>query len=323
MNTISVVIPLYNRAELITETLASIEQQQRRPDEVIVVNDHSTDASVEMVHRFKKTSTLKIVLLENRRKKGVSGATNWGIKQAQGNWIALHDSDDLWMPCHLEQLENALMRFPESQLAFSAMDVFGSATDTDQKKWEFKTTTQKCLNYAFKRVDGSLWISNSNLLYALLTFGVPFRCQASLVRKEFLLDHKLSFDTDLAYTQDSHFITIASYFSPFVYLDTMGLKLRRHAGNDGDVSYGTLIQKSYEERIKKLKKFFAEHQLSPMEKKALEHRLDYLQTYISNEKASNQSFKVRTATALDLLRRRPGWTSTKNAVKLLIGQKIV
>ena len=68
MNSISVVIPLYNRSALIAETLISIEKQSLKPHEVIIVDDHSTDLSVEVVEDFKKTSGLKIIVLKNEFK---------------------------------------------------------------------------------------------------------------------------------------------------------------------------------------------------------------------------------------------------------------
>ena len=191
MDTISVVIPIYNRAGFIAETLASIEKQSLKPFEVIIVDDHSTDLSVEVVKDFIKTSTLNIIILKNEFKKGVSGALNWGIKKAIGNYIAMQDSDDLWMPTHLQKLYEALCQYPQSSIAFSAIEVFGQASDTLKKNNDFSITVKACLDNAFKKDNNDVWVSNNNLLFALLMFGFPFRCQASLIKKGFFIDHDL------------------------------------------------------------------------------------------------------------------------------------
>ena len=319
---ISVVIPLYNRAGLIAETLASIEAQTLKPYEVIIVDDHSTDRSVDAVKEYKKTSGLNIVIFTNEFKKGMSGALNLGFKKAVGNYIAMQDSDDLWMPTHLQNLYGALCRYPESGIAFSAIEVFGSANDALKKNNDFKFSIKKCLENAFKKDSEGVWISKPDLLFYLLMDGVPFRCPASLIRKDFIIKHDLSFDTDITYTQDSQFMTIASYFTSFLYVDTIGFKLRRHSENDGDVAYGNKIQKSYVTRIDKLKKFFLSNKISSKEKNALNHRLWCLQIYVSNKKAAGKGFIVRIKTAFELLVNVPILSSVKSAVKLLFGLKI-
>ena len=94
----SVVIPMYNSEDTIQKVLASVAEQTRVDliEEVIVINDGSTDASVNKVREFQKNNErLNIILLEQSN-MGVSAARNAGMKVAKGDWIALLDSDDLW-----------------------------------------------------------------------------------------------------------------------------------------------------------------------------------------------------------------------------------
>lgn len=96
--TVSVVIPTYDRAELVVRALHSVLAQTRPPDEVIVVDDGSTDDTVERIRA--QFPTVRLLAQPNR---GVSAARNTGIRAATGEWIALLDSDDEWLPFKLER----------------------------------------------------------------------------------------------------------------------------------------------------------------------------------------------------------------------------
>ncbi len=92
---VSVIIPAYNAAGLISETLQSVFAQTYRDFETIVVNDGSPDtAALEAVLR-PFADRLVYLRQENR---GVSAARNAGIRAAQGRYVAFLDSDDLWEP---------------------------------------------------------------------------------------------------------------------------------------------------------------------------------------------------------------------------------
>lgn len=97
MSGVSVVVPTYNRAELLRLTLQSVLGQTVAPLEVIVVDDGSTDHTAEVCAEFG--NSIRYLLQENQR---LPAARNTGIRAARGEWIALCDSDDLWQPRKLE-----------------------------------------------------------------------------------------------------------------------------------------------------------------------------------------------------------------------------
>jgi len=103
---VSVIIPTYNRAAFITRAIDSVFAQTCRNFELIIVDDGSTDATVELLQRYKGQS----VLLRTGH-LGPGAARNRGITAACGEWIAFLDSDDLWLP---EKLE-AQLRFFSSR----------------------------------------------------------------------------------------------------------------------------------------------------------------------------------------------------------------
>lgn len=111
---VSVIVPAYNAGDFIEATLDSILAQSYRKLEVIVVDDGSTDSTLEIVSkRANKDSRLKIV--SNQRSKGAAGARNTGVVLALGQWIAFLDSDDLWAEDALERRMAAASLYPEAQ----------------------------------------------------------------------------------------------------------------------------------------------------------------------------------------------------------------
>lgn len=97
MRTVSVVVPTYNRAELLKRTIESILAQTVLPLEVIVVDDGSTDHTPDVCAAFGES--IRYIRQENQ---GLSMARNTGIRTSRGDWIAFCDSDDLWRPRKLE-----------------------------------------------------------------------------------------------------------------------------------------------------------------------------------------------------------------------------
>jgi glycosyltransferase involved in cell wall biosynthesis len=103
--TISVVIPSFNRAEVLPRALHSVLSQTRSPDQVILVDDGSTDGTSDLVAR--EFPTVTVLLQENR---GVSSARNLGVASSTCKWIAFLDSDDEWLPEKLQVQLNELTR---------------------------------------------------------------------------------------------------------------------------------------------------------------------------------------------------------------------
>lgn len=108
--TVSVVIPLYNKSQTIIETLCSVFSQTVAADEVIIVDDGSTDDSYEKVYSHFKNS-VRIIYQKN---SGVSAARNRGVKAATSDYIAFLDGDDLWSPHFLEEIHRLINKYPKS-----------------------------------------------------------------------------------------------------------------------------------------------------------------------------------------------------------------
>jgi glycosyltransferase involved in cell wall biosynthesis len=107
-NSVSVVMPVFNGAKYIGETLDSVLAQTVPPTEVIVVNDGSTDDTASVVQAYGNRVTLL-----NVKNGGAAAARNIGGAAATGSWIALCDADDLWLPTKLEKQLRLANECPE------------------------------------------------------------------------------------------------------------------------------------------------------------------------------------------------------------------
>lgn len=104
---ISIVIPTYNREHIIHKTLDSVMHQTYQDWECIIVDDHSTDETKEVIQEYIQNDHRFRYIL-NERKKGAQGARNTGIVHANGEWICLFDSDDIMYPNYLEMMDAAI-----------------------------------------------------------------------------------------------------------------------------------------------------------------------------------------------------------------------
>ena len=107
---VSIVIPLYNKAEHIRRALDSVFAQTRQDFELIVVDDGSTDDGSEKVRRYADPR-IRLISQENA---GVSAARNRGIAEAKAEWIALLDADDQWLPTYLDRALTFAGQHPEA-----------------------------------------------------------------------------------------------------------------------------------------------------------------------------------------------------------------
>lgn len=115
----SVVIPLYNKEHYIEKTLHSVLKQTLQNFEIIIVDDGSTDKSLEVA---KKVVSEKIKIIKQSN-QGVSVARNTGIYHASGQYIAFLDADDEWRENYLETIEGLIEKYPQSNIFVTAYAV--------------------------------------------------------------------------------------------------------------------------------------------------------------------------------------------------------
>lgn len=107
----SIVIPLYNKAHTIVNTLQTVLQQKYTEFEVVIVNDGSSDNGVQIIQEHFSDNRIRIV---NQANQGVSVARNRGVTEAVHEWIAFLDADDELLPTYLTKMKEAIAQFPNA-----------------------------------------------------------------------------------------------------------------------------------------------------------------------------------------------------------------
>ena len=116
---VSAIIPVYNGEPWLAEAITSIKGQTRPVDELIVVDDASTDNSAKIA------GALGAEVIHLAQNSGAGAARNAGLHRAVGDVIAWLDADDMWAPNHIEVLLSLMERHPQATAAFAAVQRFG------------------------------------------------------------------------------------------------------------------------------------------------------------------------------------------------------
>ena len=131
---ISVIMAVYNRELVIARAVNSLLKQTIKNWELIVINDGSEDATLEILDDYK--SKFDNILVISQEHKNLSESRNRGIKTSVGNYITFLDSDDEILPRHLEARYNYMINHPETDLIHGGVTIIGEAfvADRNNKK---------------------------------------------------------------------------------------------------------------------------------------------------------------------------------------------
>ena len=122
---VSVIVPTYNRAYCLTATLDSVLNQTHQHVEIVLIDDGSTDDTVELIaQKYGDEPRVRYIYQPNA---GVVAARNHGLRIAQGDFIALLDSDDLWHPWKLEAQLAVMQARPEVGMVWTDMEAVNEA----------------------------------------------------------------------------------------------------------------------------------------------------------------------------------------------------
>ncbi|TAD96383.1 MAG: glycosyltransferase family 2 protein [Bacteroidetes bacterium] len=121
---ISVIITTYNRSSLLIRAIDSVLNQTFKEFELIIVDDGSTDNTTQIVESYLYSyDNIRFVKHKNRKQ---ALSLNTGIQIAQGNFITFLDSDDEYLPTHLESRFNYMQSFPETDILHGGMEIIGN-----------------------------------------------------------------------------------------------------------------------------------------------------------------------------------------------------
>src|SRR5713226_920848 len=123
----SVTLCTYNGERFLYEQLASIQAQSRRPDEVVICDDASTDRTVVIAREFAASASFPVRIFVNEHTIGSSKNFERAIGLSEGEIIALSDQDDVWVKDKMFVIERLFMEFPDTSVAFSDAEMVDEA----------------------------------------------------------------------------------------------------------------------------------------------------------------------------------------------------
>ncbi len=208
----SVIIPLYNKEKDVAKTLESLLCQDFNEFEVIIINDGSTDGSVEVVKRYQD-NRIEIYHTENR---GLPAARNLGVHYAQYEYLTFLDADDLWQPNHLTTLKQLINTFPDqSWFATTYSTIIKGGT-------EFPSILYKKWPVGWQGLIDNFFLLNR-------TQWLTHICCICVKKSLFI---KLGgFDEEMDYEEDIDFYIRLALQVPLAYKNTITLRYNTQGSN--------------------------------------------------------------------------------------------
>jgi glycosyltransferase involved in cell wall biosynthesis len=253
---VSIIIPTYNRAYLIGETLDSILAQTYQNWECIIVDDGSTDNTDEVVGVYLvKDTRFHLYHRPDIHKAGGNGARNYGFKLCKGEYVNWFDSDDLMHP---KKLEMQLDSLKGSDYIFSVCQTL-----------VFQEEKENILGLRSEKVF------SEDALFDFITNKIIFLTQAPLIKKSFLVERKLIFDEELKAAQEWEFICRILYFSS--NYKSIDVPLVYYRKNEKSISYGNIPLRNYHYYLAR-EKFYDFLKISSNQEKSflLNHLFNYI-----------------------------------------------
>lgn len=235
---ISVIIPTYERAHLVGEAIESALNQTLPAQEIIVIDDGSTDDTAAVLRKFGNR-----IIHRHQINRGVSAARNLGLSLAMGSLIAFLDSDDLWHPQKLESQVKVFQRLPEVHLLFTDFGIRkqdGTVTPAGTPRW-FPSGTDYCNLYDQSLTCRELGIDmGSTDLDHKVYFGrvfdrmlhLPYGLLSTAMLRREVVDAGLRFTEGVSLYEDWEFFARMAKSRAVGFLDLEMVFNRSHRGEE-------------------------------------------------------------------------------------------
>ena len=141
---ISVAMATYNGEKYIEEQLLSICRQTRKPDEIVVSDDGSKDATLEIVERVSRSEDatgIEFVIITDNPRHGYCGNFEWAIQHTTGDLVFLSDQDDVWMPEKVAEVINVFSKYPDASCVFHNASLIGKNGEPIEGVFDERLTT--------------------------------------------------------------------------------------------------------------------------------------------------------------------------------------
>lgn len=194
---VSVIVPVYNASKYISTSINSLINQNFKDFEIIIINDGSTDDSIEIANKLLSASDIEFQIV-NQKNKGVSNARNLGLNIAKGDYILFLDDDDYIDSNHIKYLYDKIKE-NNTDFAFSKF----LKVNSDKKI----LTNESQYNY----LDDKNTLSTLELIKLDLEMKIPFSFVQILYKASILKDNNILFNENYRYGEDTDFALRALY----------------------------------------------------------------------------------------------------------------
>lgn len=228
---VSVIIPVFNTQKYLRQCVESVLYQTYRNFEIILVNDGSSDSSLDICQSFKQRLP-SIINLVNQQNQGLSSARNVGLKQSSGDYVIFLDSDDFWSTCNvLEILVSLIDKHPSEPLDFI---MFNAMYYYDEDN------TSKMFNYP----ESLSKISTPNKFEKLIESGNG--CMSAcmkIIRRSFLLNNNIEFIKGIRGEDSPWFVDLMINTDKFIVINDCLYNYRQQV--EGSITYERSLSSFY------------------------------------------------------------------------------
>jgi glycosyltransferase involved in cell wall biosynthesis len=277
---VSILLPTFNRARFLPEAFDAIAAQRYRDWELIVVDDGSTDDTEALVQAFRSKSDRPVKYIK-RPNGGAYAARNTGLDHAAGTYIAYYDSDDLWLPHHLERCVSALVAHPEIDWVYGACRAVDTATGSVLQASTFRPNgrPQPFLELRTRTVDGDLrMFDDPGTLDCQLTSGLYCGLQNSVLHRRLFASDR--FWEEYKVVDDVLFVVRRlAEGARLAYFDDVHVIYRVHQENSSASATGASAERLlpvFQEQVRGMERVKREVALPAGARRALDRRLAHL-----------------------------------------------
>ena len=273
---ISIVLPTFNRAAFLPEAFASIAAQNYHEWELVIVDDGSTDPTPAVLDRLVPDCP-RPVRVVRQANQGAYAARNTGLDHASGDAVAFFDSDDLWLPHHLERCAHALATHSEVDWVFGACRMVEMASGRELEPSTFYVKGQPRPFLSLRaHADGDLRVIDDQRATAMqIEHGLYCGLQNSVIRRSVFQSRR--FWPDYFVVEDELFvIRLLASGGRFAYLDDPHVVYRVHGDNSSGAAVGNDTARNtriFSELVRGLERIGREVPLSRGARNALARRL--------------------------------------------------
>lgn len=227
---ISVLMPVYNGEKYLKESIESVLEQTFTDFEFIIINDGSTDSSVDIIKKYQQDDS-RILLLNNQKEKGIVGALNTGLEAVKGKYIARMDSDDINLPYRFEKQASFLDSHSDVVVCGTWVELIGTHS-------------------------GKIWrlAEDHDVIKCTMLFCGSITHPTVMIRSNFFVDNRIFYDNDYLFAEDYELWTRIIDKGKFANIPEILLNYRTHNENIGTVHNFKQVENSRRVRINQIMK---------------------------------------------------------------------